>query len=145
MPCLLARQPRRDALDQHPAVVGLPHRIGRLGADEAWFDRVGGCGRSWMVSREKCHPPTSGNDGSIRDECFNLHEFETLDEATTIVEAWPLNDLPTMVILALLSKKQHQPNSPFSWCWSDPAGSEMLSSALQIWRGTPAPIKRIRH
>jgi hypothetical protein len=98
-----------------------------------------------MVSREKCHPSTSGNAGSIRDECFNLHEFETLDEATTIVEAWPLNDLPTIVILAPLSKKQHQPNSPFSWCWSDPAGSEMLSSALQIWRGTPAPIKRIRH
>ncbi|WP_175043440.1 hypothetical protein [Burkholderia lata] len=90
---LLARPPRRDALDQRPAVVGLPHRIGSLGADEAWFDRVGGCGRSWMVSRKRRRPSMSGNHESIRDECLDLPGFETLDEARSIVEAWPLNFL----------------------------------------------------
>ncbi|VWC71100.1 hypothetical protein BLA18112_01932 [Burkholderia lata] len=35
----------------------------------------------------------SGNHESIRDECLDLPGFETLDEARSIVEAWPLNFL----------------------------------------------------
>lgn len=91
LPFMVARPPRRDALDRHPAVAGLPHRIGHRGADEAWFDRVGGCGRSWTVSRKRRRPSTSGNNESIRDECLNLHGFETPAEARAIIEAWSMN------------------------------------------------------
>jgi putative transposase len=52
---------------------------------------------------DNCHIETF--NGSFRDECLNLHWFETLDEAKAIIEAWrrdynesrphsTLNDLP---------------------------------------------------
>lgn len=52
---------------------------------------------------DNCHIETF--NGSFRDECLNLHWFESLDEAKVIIEAWrrdynesrphsPLNDRP---------------------------------------------------
>ena len=35
---------------------------------------------------DNCHIETF--NGSFRDECLNLHWFETLDEAKAIIEAW---------------------------------------------------------
>ena len=62
---------------------------------------------------DNCHIETF--NGSFRDECLNLHWFETLDEAKATIEAWrgDYNESRPHSVL----KSWRRPNSPDNWCF----------------------------
>ncbi len=62
---------------------------------------------------DNCHIETF--NGSFRDECLNLHWFETLGEARRLSRRGA--GITTRAVLTLLSKSWHQPNSPVGWCF----------------------------
>lgn len=86
-----------------------------------------------------CHIETF--NGSFRDECLNLHWFETLGEAKAIIEAWrrdynesrPHSALKELAPAEFVRQLVLLPES---------TGPETPENSLQVWSGKPRRINR---
>jgi len=77
-------------------------------------------------------------NGSLREECLNLHRFETLEEAKAIIEAWRQDDNESRPHMALNGQSPAE-FAHAAGLWGRQHGLMKAENSLSGWSEIPKP------